>query len=172
MPIMNLPDIDSLWNYSDPTASEPAFLAALGEARAAGDRDYLAQLLTQLARSQVLQRRYEEGHTTLDAAERLLSDQTPVANIRYLLERGRAWNDTGRAAEAKRVFGEAYWLAVEQSLDALAVDAAHMLGVMEPIKEAVHWNQIAIELAQSSQEPLARRWLGTLHINLGSNYQQ
>jgi NADPH2:quinone reductase len=44
-----LPVIDSLWNYGDPAATEEKFRAILSEA-AAGDPDYHAQLLTQIAR--------------------------------------------------------------------------------------------------------------------------
>jgi hypothetical protein len=66
---MDLPDIDSLWDYRDPAASERAFQQALPLARNTGNAEYLAQLLTQLARSQVLQRRYQQATVTLDPDE-------------------------------------------------------------------------------------------------------
>jgi tetratricopeptide (TPR) repeat protein len=167
-----LPDIDSLWTYDDPAAAERTFEGLLARAREAGNDDYLAQLLTQLARAQVLQRRYETGHATLDQAAQLLSEQTPTANVRHLLERGRAWNDSGRPEDAKRAFVQAHRLAVDGQMDVLAVDAAHMLGVMEPFDEAARWNLHAIEIAEGSQEARARSWIGTLFINLGWNYQR
>jgi tetratricopeptide (TPR) repeat protein len=167
---MDLPDIDSLWNYQDPAASERAFLELMPQARE--DDAYFAQLLTQLARSQVLQRRYEDGHATLDQVAALLTVQMPVARVRYLLERGRTWNDTNKTDAARQAFEEAYRRAIEGGLDALAVDSAHMLGVMEPLDGANDWNRRAIEIAQASADPRARRWVGTLFINLGSNLQQ
>jgi tetratricopeptide (TPR) repeat protein len=169
---MDLPDIDSLWNYGDPQATELTFQEILPQARLDGNRDYLAQLLTQVARSQVLQRRYEEGLATLDEVVPLLSDDTPMARVRYLLERGRVWNDTGQTEEAKSAFQEAHHLALQHGLDTLAVDAAHMLGVMTPFDEAADWNRRALALAESSQESAARRWIGTLYANLGGNCQQ
>jgi tetratricopeptide (TPR) repeat protein len=169
---MELPTIDSLWNYSDPAATEQAFLKIVPRARQLDNADYLAQLLTQLARSQVLQRRYAAGHATLDEAAGLLSDGTPVARVRYLLERGRAWNDRGQTKDARAVFEQAHELALAAGCEALAVDAAHMLGVMEPLAAAAEWNHRAIELAERSDDPAARRWTGTLCINLGWNYQR
>jgi hypothetical protein len=44
-----LPEFDALWNYSDPVKTEAAFLELVPRAEAAGDADYLAQLLTQVA---------------------------------------------------------------------------------------------------------------------------
>lgn len=170
--ISSLPDIDALWTYDDPAAAERNFQELLPRAREAQNNDYLAQLLTQLARSQVLQRQYDKGHATLDQAAQLLTDDTPTANVRFLLERGRAWNDTGRVEQAKPAFEQAYYLAVKAGLDTLAVDAAHMLGVMEPFDVAAQWNLRAIEIAENSQELRARDWIGTLYINLGWNYQR
>src|SRR5438552_1713469 len=92
-PNESLPDIDVLWNYGDPAATEAAMRRILPAAHREGSDDYRAQLLTQIARCQVLQRRFDDGHATLDEAFRLLSEQTPIASIRYRLERGRAWND-------------------------------------------------------------------------------
>jgi tetratricopeptide (TPR) repeat protein len=46
-----------------------------------------------------------------------------------------------------------------------------MLGVMEPWTDAIEWNRRAIQLAENSPDPAARRWIGTLYINLGSKLQ-
>lgn len=167
-----LPDIDSLWTYPDPVASEAAFRAIVPSARLAGDHDYLAQLLTQIARSQILQRRFDDGHATLDEVRAILSDRTPIARVRYLLERGRAWNDVGRAAEAAKIFEEAFELAIAVRSDLFAVDAAHMLGVMPPFEAAIRWNERAVAIAAESAEPRARRWGGTLYMNMGVNHQR
>ena len=50
----SLPDIDSLWDYNDPAATEAQFRALLPRVQAEGDADYEAELLTQLARAQGL----------------------------------------------------------------------------------------------------------------------
>ena len=167
-----MPEIDSLWNYDDPSASEANFRRVVSKATLPGSDDYHAQLFTQIARCQALQRRFDEGHATLDEVHKLLSDRTPTARIRYLLERGRIWNDTDQTAEAAIAFEESLNLAAAAGCDALAVDAAHMLGVMQPYDAAARWNQRAIAMAEASADPRARRWIGTLHINLGWNYQR
>ena len=171
LPRANLAEVDALWKFDDPTASESAFRRAL-EAAPADEPDYVAQFWTQVARAQVLQRRYEDARETLDRTASLLSDATPVARIRHFLERGRLLNDTDRQPEAAALFERAMGLAVEFGCDVLAVDAAHMLGVMPPFDAAVRWNHEAIRIAIASTEPAARRWVGTLWMNTGVNHQK
>lgn len=167
-----LPEIEALWNYDDPSASEKAFRSVVATATLPGGADYRAQILTQIARCLALQRKFDEGHVTLDEVERLLSDTTPEARLRYLLERGRIWNDTGRVNDAATAFEQAFHAAMAEERHAFAVDAAHMLGVMQPYDAANRWNQQAIAIAEATAEPRAQRWLGTLYINLGWNYQR
>jgi len=54
----NLPDFDALWDYNNPAATEQQFRALLAQAKSSGNRDYHAQLLTQLARALGLHRRF------------------------------------------------------------------------------------------------------------------
>ncbi|HEX6385768.1 MAG TPA: hypothetical protein VF177_13945, partial [Anaerolineae bacterium] len=68
---MTLPDFDQLWDYSQPASTEERFRELLPAAEAAGDDSYLAQLLTQIARAQGLQRQFAAAHETLDEAEKL-----------------------------------------------------------------------------------------------------
>jgi tetratricopeptide (TPR) repeat protein len=165
-----LDEIDSLWDYSNPSGSERTFQRVL-DASDGKNAEFQAQILTQIARCQILQRRMDDGHATLDQAARLLSDETPIAHIRYWLERGRAWNDSGRFADAAAAFVEAFQRAQAVNSDLLCVDAAHMLGVIPPYDTAVIWNQRAIAIAQRSADSRARNWIGTLFMNLGVNHQ-
>jgi tetratricopeptide (TPR) repeat protein len=165
-----LEEIDSLWDYSDPSASERTFQRVLHGPNAT-NAEFRAQVLTQIARCQILQRRMDDGHATLDQAAQILSDQTPIAHIRYWLERGRAWNDSGRLADATAAFVEAFQRAQTVNSDILCIDAAHMLGVIPPYDTAVIWNQRAIAVAQRSADSRARQWIGTLFMNMGVNYQ-
>jgi tetratricopeptide (TPR) repeat protein len=64
-------------------------------------------------------------------------------------------------------FLEAWALARVAGEDALAVDAAHMLGIVEPGHEGWAWNQRAMGLARSSPAPGARRWIASLANNMG-----
>jgi tetratricopeptide (TPR) repeat protein len=165
-----LEEIDALWDYNDPSASERTFQRVLHGPNA-NNAEFRAQVLTQIARCQILQRRMDDGHATLDQAAQIVSDQTPIAHIRYWLERGRAWNDSGRVADATAAFVEAFQRAEAVNSDLLCVDAAHMLGVMPPYDMAMIWNQRAIAIAQRSADSRARRWTGTLFMNMGVNHQ-
>jgi tetratricopeptide (TPR) repeat protein len=100
-------DIDELWNHDDPAASESRFRAALAETRDAALR---AELLTQIARAQGLQGHFDAAHLTLDQTAAATSPDMTRARVRILLERGRALNSSGRRAEARPFFAEAYEL--------------------------------------------------------------
>jgi len=167
-----LPDFDALWNYDDPAATEVALRELLPQARASGDRDYLAQLLTQIARTQSLQQRFDDAHTTLDEAEGLLPAGASVARVRTLLERGRTFNSAGSPERARGLFLEAFQAARSMGDDPHAVDAAHMLGIVEAPEAAREWNHRALALAESSDDPRARDWLGSLYQNMGYNALQ
>lgn len=165
-----LPDFINLWDFDHPDSTEARFRAILPRARAAGDADYIAQLLTQIARTEGLQRRFEAAHKTLDEAEAMISPTMQKARIRYLLERGRTLNSSGKPPDAKPLFFAAWDLAREAKEDGLAVDAAHMIAIVEPPDSSITWNEKAMAFAEASSDPRAQGWLGSLYNNLGWSY--
>lgn len=165
-----LPEFDKLWDYAHPDKSEAVFRALVPKARASGDRGYLVELLTQLGRTQGLQRRFPEAHRTLDEAEQLLMPETKVARVRYLLERGRAFNSGGQVAKARLLFLQAWDAARACGAEDYAVDAAHMLGIVEPPEKALEWNERAIARAEAAKNPRVTGWLGALYNNTGWTY--
>jgi tetratricopeptide (TPR) repeat protein len=167
-----LPDFNALWDYAQPEQTEDRFRELLPAAQSSGDRDYHLQLLTQIARAQCLQKNYDAAHATLDHVRGLMTDDLSTVRVRYLLERGRIFNDTGKHADARDRFLKAWDLAREGRLDGYAVDAAHMLGILPPPDEAMAWNLRAMEYAKASTDPAARKWLGTLLNNIGWTYHQ
>ena len=92
-----------------------------------------------------------------------------VARARYLLERGRVFNSSGSRDKARPFFLEALAAAQEAGApaDYHAVDAAHMLGIIEPPDAALEWNLKAVEMAGQSENSHARTWLGSLYNNIG-----
>jgi tetratricopeptide (TPR) repeat protein len=162
-----LPAFDPLWDYDDPAATERLFRALLPAARAGADPAYPAELLTQIARAQGLQRAFAAAHRTLDAADRLSAAGPPRPRIRGLLERGRVFNSAGAPDDARPLFQAAYDLARAAGEDGLAVDAAHMLAIIAPPPEQLAWNLQALALAEQSAQPAARRWRGSLYNNIG-----
>ena len=63
-----------------------------------------------------------------------------------LLERGRLANTSAEPGRGRDSFLEAWGLAGSVGEDALAVDAAHMLGLVEPPDVAWSWNDRAMTL--------------------------
>jgi tetratricopeptide (TPR) repeat protein len=114
-----------------------------------------------------LQRRFDEAAATLDAAARALRPGDARGRIRLLLERGRLANTSREPGRGRDLFLGAWELAGSVDEDALAVDAAHMLGIVEPPDETWSWNGRAMALARSSADPRARRWVGSLANNMG-----
>lgn len=146
-------DIDSFWEYSDPAASEERFRIALESASG----DERLELLTQIARTYGLRGKFDEAHEILDGVEEQLYDAGPRPRTRYLLERGRSYNSSGKKERARDLFVEAWELALESKQEGLAVDAAHMVAITfsgEP--EALAWNRRGLDLARPSQDPKAR----------------
>jgi len=165
----NRPNFDEFWDYHQPAATEQKFRTLLPLAE--GDLDYHAQLLTQIARAQGLQRQFEEAHRTLDTVETLLNSLTSnKARIRYWLERGRVFNSSKQRERASELFHQAWGLARSAAEDFYAVDAAHMLGISEPSDKQLAWSLKALEIAERSAEPRAQNWRGSLYNNLGWAY--
>lgn len=65
---------------------------------------------------------------------------------------------------------EALALAQAHGEENLAIDAAHMLGIVDPPDQAIQWHERAIQLAEAATDPQARRWPGPLYNNLGWTY--
>src|SRR6266487_1653179 len=102
-----LPDFDTLWDYDHPGATERRFRELLPAALDSRDLPYLAQLLTQLARTEGLQRKFQDAHKTLDRVQKALDKTDDKTRVRYLLERGRVYNSSGKQDDAKALFLEA-----------------------------------------------------------------
>jgi tetratricopeptide (TPR) repeat protein len=161
-------DLDTLWNFDDPAGTEVRFRALLPEL--APGSPARCELLTQVARTQGLQRAFAAADSTLDEVEAALAGPaaTDRVRIRYLLERGRVRNSAGDPSAARPLFIEAFDRALLAKEDALAVDAAHMVAIVEaaPADQA-RWNERALALAAGSTDPKARQWRGSLLNNMG-----
>jgi tetratricopeptide (TPR) repeat protein len=146
-------DIDSLWEYSDPALSETRFRAALANTNG----DDRLELLTQIARTFSLRKRFEEAHRLLDEVESNVKGAGPRPRVRYLLERGRTFNSSAMPDRARPLFTQAWDLARASRLDGLAVDAAHMTAItFGGTEAAIDWNKMGLALARSSQDAKAK----------------
>jgi tetratricopeptide (TPR) repeat protein len=165
-----LAQFDKLWNYGDPAGTEAKFRALLPQAEALGDQGYRLELLTQIARTHSLRNQFDAAHAVLDEVERqLIEDDCPVAHVRYLLERGRAFNSAGQPARALPLFIEAAELAERIPHWRFAIDAVHMVAIAEPsLEKQVEWNRRGI--AMVLDHPDQRGWLFALYNNLGETF--
>ena len=168
MPSQSLPDFDALWDYSHPDQTEGKFceiLLSLPEQEPA-----FLELLTQIARAQGLQQKFDHAHQTLDQVERRLGEGPSRPKIRYLLERGRVFSSSGEPERARPAFEQALEMAKGLNEDFYAVDALHMLAIIAQPEQSLDLNRQAIVMAESSGEEKARSWLGSLYNNLGWAY--
>jgi tetratricopeptide (TPR) repeat protein len=165
-----LPDFDALWDYRDPQGTAVKFREIEPIAKKSGDLSYYTQLLTQIARTEGMQRNFDAAAAILDSVESMLTDDLAVARIRYLLERGRVYNSSSKPEDAIPHFLEAWDLARAQGEDYYAVDAAHMLAIAHPPERQLEWAEKAMEVAERTSDERAKKWLGPLYNNTGWTY--
>lgn len=165
--VIHLPDFDTFWNYDDPAATETRFRELLPQAQSSGKPEYVAELMTQIARAQGLQQKYGDAFATLDQADALIKPEMKTARVRSLLERGRVLNSSGKPVDAVPLLKDALLFSRDSNLEYYAVDAAHMLGIATKGDQSLRWNEQAIQLAEAAKENRARKWLGPLYNNTG-----
>lgn len=167
-------DLDALWDFSQPARSEARFRDA--QSRATPLQALLLQ--TQIARTRGLQ-------GDLPGARRLLQEMSTAVEraddaelvVRHALELGRTYASAAhrpsdiRPADrdtARGLFLRAAERAQQARLDGLAVDALHMMVFVDPAPaQQIAWNRRALAVMASSSQVAARRWEGSLRLNLG-----
>jgi tetratricopeptide (TPR) repeat protein len=156
-------DLESFWEYSDPTASEARFRDALGGAKG----DERLEILTQLARTYSLRKDFDTAHGILNEVEPQLGAAGPRPRARYLLERGRTFNSAGDKDTARSHFLRGWELARESGEEGLAVDAAHMVAITYSGTAAgVEWNQKGLAMARGSRAPKSRALIPAMYNNM------
>jgi tetratricopeptide (TPR) repeat protein len=158
------PDLDAVWDYANPAATEERFRALWAE-HGAAPLDWRLALRTQIARTYSLRARFPEAHAELDAVEAELERAGPVTRARYLLERGRTYNSAGDRERAAELFRAAFETAEGAGAQRHAADALHMQAIAAPPAQALALNRRAIEYCEACTDPAARRWLGPLYHN-------
>jgi len=164
---MAYPDIRQVWDFDDPAASRTRFEKLVSEYAGDAHAAFRLELRTQIARACGLLGAFDEAHAVLDEVEGALDGMPDVVRVRCLLERGRALNSSGRRDEARPRFLEAWDRAREIGEHGLAVDAAHMVAIVEEGDGALEWNERAIAYAEETNDPRALDWLGSLYNNAG-----
>jgi tetratricopeptide (TPR) repeat protein len=148
-----------LWDFDDPAGSAERFLDA---AEDAGEPDRTAWL-TQYVRALGLQEKYDEAHEVLD---RLAADDSQAAT--YLaLEHGRVLRSSGRPDDALPYFRAAADTAEQAGLEALHIDALHMVALVSAPEDQPALHEHALAVARAASDQRARDWDASLLNNLG-----
>lgn len=166
-------DLAALWDFRQPALSEQRFRAALATAQ--GDDALI--LRTQIARSWGLRGDVDAARRELAAIAPAVRSAGAEARAHHALETGRSWASAthpaaARSAEtdqrARQAFQQALDIARAAGLDALAIDALHMMAFVDTAPEDQRrWAEAALAVALASPQPQARRWEASIRQNLG-----
>ena len=163
----------TLWDFSDPELSEKRFRSAL--VTASPDESVILQ--TQIARTFGIRGEFDHARQILASLEPQIQAGGLEAQVYFYLELGRTYSSAThppetQTTEARDLARDAYLRAAELAqnggFDRLAIDALHMLTFVDTAPaEQLEWNHKALALMQSSSQPDAKKWEGSLHNNTG-----
>lgn len=166
-------DVSPLWDFRNPAASEARFRSALQ--KASGDDALILQ--TQIARTYGLRQDFTGARKILAEIEPAVRSAGPEVRTRYELELGRTYASAShpkeaqapdQRARARRAYEAALATAGDARLDALAIDAIHMLAFVDTSpQDQRKWAQAALDVVEASTQPDARRWEASVRNNLG-----
>jgi len=159
-----------MWNFADPAGTEAEFRRILPEARELGDVAYHAELLTQLARAEGMQGKFEDAAATLQHVESMLTPSMPRVKVRYLLERGRLYNMAGDNDRAVLTLNDAFNAARDCGEDYYAVDAATLIGKIKSDDKTMSWDIKALEISEASRNSEVQSWRGNLYNRIGWSF--
>lgn len=166
-------DLNALWDFGNPEASEQRFQEAIETA----DANDALILQTQIARSYGLRRDFDHAQEILQSIEPQLAGASPEVCVRHALEWGRTLSSAAHSPEsqtdavkdaARATYVQAVQLAQNAQLDDLAIDALHMLAFVdtEPADQ-LQWGREALKISTASTQPAAQRWEESLRNNIG-----
>jgi tetratricopeptide (TPR) repeat protein len=153
-----------LWDFDDPASSGERFLDAAEQA----DEPERTAWLTQYVRALGLQEKFDEATRILDT----LASDDPQAATYLRLERGRVLRSSGHDDQARPHFEAAAASARAGGLEALHIDALHMVALVAPRDEQLAINQRALEISRAATEQRARDWDASLLNNIGMTYAE
>lgn len=166
-------NIRELWDFGNPALSEQRFRDALEVA----NFDDALILKTQIARTYGLRKDFETARQVLAEIEPHLSTASPETQVRHWLELGRSYasathppdaQSEATKAQARIAYMRAFDLARASALDALAIDALHMMAFVDTDAESqLSWDLKALDYLEGSTQADARKWEGALRNNVG-----
>jgi tetratricopeptide (TPR) repeat protein len=166
-------DLGPLWDFSNPALSEQRFRTEL--AKSSGDDALI--LTTQISRTYGLRKDFGRAQAILKEVEASIPGAGAEARARFALEYGRTLASATHPAEtqteatralARSQFESALATARGAKLDALAIDAIHMLAFVDTAPaDQRKWAQAALAVVEASDQPAAKKWEASVRNNLG-----
>ena len=167
-------DVDALWDFRDPAASEARFRAALQTAR--GDDALVLQ--TQIARTWGSRRDFAKARELLQAIAPAVETAGFEARTRYQLELGRTYASATHApesqtADSREAARRAFQAAADAAragggLDGLRIDALHMMTFVDTAPaEQLRWAEAGLAAVEASSQAGAKAWEASLRNNAG-----
>ena len=166
-------DLTPLWDFSNPQLSEQRFRTEL--AKTTGDDALI--LTTQIARTFGLRKDFSRAQAILTEVEPQIATAAPEARARFALEYGRtlasATHPPETQTDANKAFARARFesalsIARQAKLDALAIDAIHMLAFVDTAPaDQLKWAQAALAVVEASNQAAAKKWEASVRNNLG-----
>jgi tetratricopeptide (TPR) repeat protein len=166
-------DLAPLWDFNQPELSEQRFRAALATA----SPDDALILQTQIARTYGLRGDFVRAQEILKSIEPQLAAAGAEVRVRYEIEFGRTLasakhlDDSQTPAvkeQARTRYLRALELAKADRLDALAIDAVHMLAFVDTAPtDQLKWGEEALAISLASSQPAARKWEASVRNNIG-----
>ncbi|WEM43710.1 hypothetical protein PTW35_07995 [Photobacterium sp. DA100] len=159
----NFPDYMALWNDDNPELTAATYFSMLNMAASSADKTFLSELLSQISRTFVVRKDFEQARYYLGQAEVYLDDAEPRARAYFLREKARLYSQTQQREEATGLLIEAWQIADQQQYEQLAIETAldlsddnisHLNQV-----DRVHWRKIAKQLSASAQDERAKIWV-------------
>lgn len=162
-----------LWDFANPTQTEDRFRTLLPSL--SFDEQLIAT--TQIARTYGLRKQFDKAREVLGDVAPHLNEASAEVNARYHLELGRTLCSPAHTSEqltdeakssARASYTKAFEIAKCAKLDYLAIDALHMMVMVDQEPAAqLGWNRKAIEYMEQSSQPDAKKWEGSLRNNVG-----
>ncbi len=172
-PLAMAVDIGPLWDFSNPQLSEQRFRTEL--ANSTGDDALI--LTTQIARTYGLRKDFSRAQAILRDVESKVPTAGAEARARFALEYGRTFSSAAHTPEtqtdaakalARAQYDSALAIARQANLDALAIDAIHMLAFVDTAPaDQLKWAQAALAVVEASSQPAAKKWEASIRNNLG-----
>ena len=173
--VNSLTDADQLFLAQNYDSALAAYMATADIAENEGNKSVLTESYSQIARCHLINNDIESCRQWLEKAETIASADDPAGWSRYLGVRGRlewqqAVKETGEYQPAVKTaaatFEDMYNYCLQHSLYERAVDAAHMMAIVDDPERRLAWGEKGIKAAENGG---ISGWLPALWNNHGWN---